>query len=224
MLSRLPWEILHHTFDYFNVVDLLHTFDQVDAQLDSILRSYSRAQLNFKSAKKSTFYFVCERIIPEQIGSLVLSDDLHSPHQIKLFMSLIPLIICVNLRSISLHDIADANMLCLMMSHLEDTQRLYSISVDGHSLHLNKNICRSIAASWVSLLNLKRLTFFSSAPLIALQKPLSRLTHLTLTSCVASDLPTGLSVRSQICRIFTFVYQLTIACHRSIIFHHDWFP
>lgn len=189
-LNELPWEILHHVFDYLNVVDLLQAFDQVHGQLNTILHAYTRLHLDFKSAKKSTLYFVCERIFPEQIRSLVLCEDNETPHQIKLFTSMIAVIKCVNLRSITLLNIYDAKLLALIMSHLEDHPQLHSIHVDAKHLHLNMPTCRSFASIWASMANLRTLTFFSSTPLTTLKRPLEKLTHLTVTDCLLTDFST----------------------------------
>jgi hypothetical protein len=138
--------------------------------------------------KKSTFYFICEHIHPEQVQSLVLSDDEHTPYQSKLFTSLLPLIKCINLQSITINQIHDATLLCLMLSHLENHVRIYSLSVDSQSMPMSKKISKSITEALTTLPSLKYLTFMNSSALITLRQPLSKLTHLTIRSCIYNDL------------------------------------
>jgi hypothetical protein len=188
MFENLPWEIIHMIFDLLKTVDLLRAFVQMNSSLDDILHSYSRIQLNFKSMKKSTVYYICEHISPHQIQSLVLSDDKHTPGQIKLFMSLLPLIQFNNLESITIFQVLDANLLYLVLSYLEDHAQIQSLSVDSDQVQLSKKKCRSITKIMTTLSSLKYLTFMDSSTLITLLQPLSKLTHLTIRSCKFRDL------------------------------------
>ncbi|CAF1417343.1 unnamed protein product [Adineta steineri] len=186
--DRLPWEILHQVFDFLNTTDLLHAFNGTNPYLDSILQSYHRIQLNFKSIKKSLFHYICERVYPEQIQSLVLSNDEHTPKQIQLFMLHLPLINCINLQSLTIHGIDDANLLCLMISYLENHTKLNFLSISSQSIQINKKLCRSIMETLTALSSLKYLTFLNSSTLTLLRQPLSKLTHLTIHSCSYTDL------------------------------------
>ncbi|UJR29374.1 hypothetical protein I4U23_010586 [Adineta vaga] len=188
MLDNLPWVVLHSIFDYLTPYDLFNAFDQVNSHLDTILQSYQRLQLNFQSIKKSLFYFICQHIYPEQIQSLLLSDDSDTSNQIQLFMSFVPLIKCINLQSITIHCINDPNLFFLILSHLEDHRQLHSLSVTNYSHKISKRNSRNIVKILTSLTSLKRLTFFKTTPLIHLQQPLLKLTHLTLESGSFADL------------------------------------
>ncbi len=57
MLDYFPWEILHTIFDCLKTIDLLHAFVEINPYLDTILHSYPRIQLNFKSMKKVNILF-----------------------------------------------------------------------------------------------------------------------------------------------------------------------
>jgi hypothetical protein len=188
MLDNFPWELLHTIFDFLEVIDLLRAFVDVSPYLNTIFNSYSRIQLNFKSMKKSTFYFICENIHPDQIQSLVLSDGEHTPGQIKLFMSLQPLIQFINLQYISIYNASDVNLLGLMLSHLENHLQIRSLSIDGYSMAIGKTRSRSITQILTSLPSLKYLTFMDSSPLTTFRQPLTELTHLTISSCALDDL------------------------------------
>ncbi|CAF3729142.1 unnamed protein product [Rotaria sp. Silwood1] len=138
--------------------------------------------------KKSTFYFICEHIHPHQVQSLFLSDDEHTPGQIKLFMSLLPLIKFNNLQYISINQVHDADLLFIMLSHLENHVQIQSLSINGYPIQVNKRKSRSITEILTTLPSLEHLTFIDSSQLITLQQPLSKLTHLTIHSCTFNDL------------------------------------
>ncbi|CAF4153283.1 unnamed protein product [Rotaria sp. Silwood2] len=186
--DKFTWEIFHTIFDYLKTIDLLYAFVKINPYVNTILHSYPRIQLNFKSMKKSTFYFICEHIHPNQIQSLVLSDDEYTPGQIKLFMSLLPLIQFNNLQHISIDQIADGNLLCLMLSHLENNVRIHSLSVNSELIDINIKNARSITDILTTLPSLKYLSFIDSSLLITLRQPLSKVTHLTIYSCLFNDL------------------------------------
>ena len=210
MLDILPWDILHTIFDYLEIVDLLHGFVDVNPHLNTILHSYTRIQLNLKSVRKSTFHYICERIHPDQIQSLVLSDDEFTPGQIKLFMSLLPLIKFINLQYLNIHGIDHPDLLYLIFSHMENNTRISSLSITGSPIVISKKMSRSITDILNSLPFLKSLTIMNSALLNTLQQPLSRLTHLTISSCALNDLPI----------IFHWIPNL-IYLHISVAFNND---
>ncbi|CAF2992071.1 unnamed protein product [Rotaria socialis] len=187
-LDSFPMEVLHMIFDYLSPMDLLQAFDSMSSYIDTILHSYSHIRLSCKAMNKSTFYFICERIHPEQLQCLTLSDDEHTPGQIKLFMSLVPLIHCMNLELINMIHIDNVNMLCLILSHLEDHPRIRSLIVSDCCIEISKNNSRYITKVFTSLSSLKYLTFMNSATLATLQQPLLKLTHFKILSCSWTDL------------------------------------
>ncbi len=188
VLNYFPCEVLHTIFDYLKPVDLLHAFVQLNPYLDTVLNSYIRIQLNFKSIKKSIFYFICENVHPHQIQSLVLSNDEYTPGQTKLFMSLLPLIQFINLQYFSIDQIDDVDLFCIMFSHLENHAQIRWLSVTNSHIQISKKNARYIVGILPTLPSLKRLTFFDSSSLVTLRQPLSKLTHLTICSCSLNDL------------------------------------
>ncbi|CAF3366505.1 unnamed protein product [Rotaria sp. Silwood1] len=188
MLDHFPMEVLHMIFDYLKPNDLLHGFVEINSYIDTILHSYSRIRLNCKSMKKSTFYYICEHIYPNQIQSLVLADDEYTPGQIKLFMSLLPLIQFINLQSINIIQIDDVNLLCLILSHLENHPQIQSLIIYNYHMEISKKYSRCITETLSSLPSLKYLTFMKSSTLTTLKQPLLKLTHLTIRSCRFIDL------------------------------------
>ncbi|CAF3169415.1 unnamed protein product [Rotaria sp. Silwood2] len=188
MLNYFPMEVLHMIFDYLKPNDLLHGFVEINSYIDTILHSYSRLRLNCKSMNKSAFYFICEHIYPNQVQSLVLADDEHTPGQIKLFMSLLPLIQFINLQSINIIQIDNVNLLCLVLSHLENHPLIQSLIVYNYHMDISKRNSRCITETLASLPSLKYLTFMQSSTLTTLKQPLLKLTHLTIRSCRFTDL------------------------------------
>ena len=188
LLDYFPWEILHLIFDHLEVFDLLQAFSDVTPYLNTVFNSYSRMQLNLKSMKKSTFYFICEHVHPNQIQSLVLSDDEYTCGQIELFMSLLPLIQCINLQYLSINQIPNADLLYRMFAHLENHAQLRRLSITGARILMNKVRTRYIAEILTTLPSLKYLTLIDSTPLTTLRQPLSRLTHLTIRFAAPNDL------------------------------------
>jgi hypothetical protein len=188
VLDYFPCEILHTIFDYLKPIDLLHAFVQLNPYIDTVFNSYIRIQLNFKSIKKSIFYFICENVHSYQIQSLIISDDEYTPGQTKLFMSLLPLIQFNNLQYFSLDQIHDPDLLCVIFSHLENHIQIRWLSITGSHIQINKNKTRYIVGILQTLPLLKRLTFIDSSSLLNLRQPLSKLTHLTICSCTFNDL------------------------------------
>ena len=82
-IDRFPTELFHLLFEYFWADEILHSFSNLNDRIDSILKSYSVYRINFQSIRKSTFHLVCKQIRPEQVISLVISDEI--PLSIPLF-------------------------------------------------------------------------------------------------------------------------------------------
>ena len=86
-LEDLPVELFHYLFSYFSTNEIFSTFTNLTSYIDSILASYTNYRVNFKAISRSHFDLVCERIIPEHVIALTLSDDEDTPGLIGLFLS-----------------------------------------------------------------------------------------------------------------------------------------
>jgi hypothetical protein len=84
----LPVELLHTTFIYLWGQDIFYSFFGISPYLDSVIQSYHRFHLNLKSIRKSQFDLIWHHIRPEQIITLILSDDIDTPCQSQLFLSI----------------------------------------------------------------------------------------------------------------------------------------
>jgi hypothetical protein len=67
--------------------ELLFSFSDVSDYIDTILLSYAAYRIDFKLIRRADFDFVCRRIQPEQVISLILSDDNDTPGQTELLFS-----------------------------------------------------------------------------------------------------------------------------------------
>ncbi len=107
MLYRFPNELFYEVFEYLTAYDILHAFKGLNRQIDTLLRTYAKYDLNFKSWSKSKFDFVCQSIEPEQVRSLVLSNADDTCRQIHVFFGLFYIRKCVHLESLTLIDITE---------------------------------------------------------------------------------------------------------------------
>ncbi|CAF4255971.1 unnamed protein product, partial [Rotaria sordida] len=87
LLDRFPIEILHIIFDYFWAHEILHLFFDTSDYFNDILSNYDRYRINSQSITKSDFDFICHFILPNQVISLILSDEKETPYQSELFFS-----------------------------------------------------------------------------------------------------------------------------------------
>ncbi|CAF1509655.1 unnamed protein product [Adineta steineri] len=86
-LNKLPCEIYHIIFDYFWAHEILHSFLNINDYIDSILFNYQNYKINGQSIRKSHLDLICQKIQPNQVTSLILSNDNHTPNQSELFRS-----------------------------------------------------------------------------------------------------------------------------------------
>ncbi|CAF0983679.1 unnamed protein product [Adineta ricciae] len=151
MFDRFPTELFFETFRYLTTYDILHAFKDLNQHINMVLRNYYKYDLNFQSWSKGKFDFVRESISPEQIQSLVLSDEDDTVRQIHLFFRLLYIRRFVNLKSLTLiaideqdwkkiqrklHFLSNLTSLSLRLS-----QHLSSISVELPLKSLVLNTC-----------------------------------------------------------------------------------
>ncbi|CAF3001648.1 unnamed protein product [Rotaria sp. Silwood2] len=105
LIDKFPVELIHNLFDYFLALEILLIFSNVSQYLDSVLLNYSSYWINFKSIRRAHFDLVCQRILPNQVISLTISDDYDTPGQIELFVSHFRLEQFARLRSFKLIDV-----------------------------------------------------------------------------------------------------------------------
>lgn len=190
LLDCFPVEILHTIFSYILAHEILLSFSNISPYLDAILLAYSDYRWDFTSILKDDFDLVCQRIRPDQVTSLVLTDGDDTPGQSKLFLSRFQMEQFTRLRSLTMLDVQRDSLETIYLS-FNKLDGLCSISLNISSttdpfctdyyLYLDDPMSR-----------LNRL------PLELI--PISRLRHLKITSRIADDFEnifkTGLNLQS----------------------------
>lgn len=129
LLDWFPVEILHTIFSYLLAHEILLSFSNVTPHLDAILLSYSDYRCDFTSILKHYFDLVCHRIRPDQVTSLALSDEEHTPGQSKLFLSRFRMEQFARLRSLKFVDVQNDSLEIIFRS-LNKLNGLRMLSVD----------------------------------------------------------------------------------------------
>lgn len=125
LLDHFPVELIHYLFNYFSTHEIFYTFTNVSAYIDDVLRSYSNYSINFKSISRKDFEIVCQRILPDQVISLTLSDDEETPGQVERFLSRFQINQFTRLRSLTIIDVG-ADYWEEIMTKLVDLHELCS--------------------------------------------------------------------------------------------------
>ncbi|CAF1256343.1 unnamed protein product [Rotaria sordida] len=128
LLDRFPIEILHIIFDYFWAHEILHSFFDTSDYFNDILSNYDRYRINGQSITKSDFDFICHFILPNQVISLILSDEKETPYQSELFFSDFQIDYYTRLRALKLIDLNDDGKEIFM--NLHHVQSLVSLEIN----------------------------------------------------------------------------------------------
>ncbi|CAF0916152.1 unnamed protein product [Adineta ricciae] len=115
-LEHLPNEVFHELFEYFNVIELIHAFRNLNSRFNKLLfTSFHSYRLDFRSISKSNFNLVCTRYLPgiiDQVHLLCLSNECETP---QLYRHLLNFNLTVDefthLHVLLLHRIDSANVL-----------------------------------------------------------------------------------------------------------------
>jgi hypothetical protein len=126
-LNLLPVELFYTLFTYFLAHEILLTFSDVSDYVDAILLSYSAYRVDFKAIRRDNFDLVCRRIRPNQMISLIISDDNDTPGLSELFFSRWSIGQFTQLRSLTLIEI-EIDSLKLIFPNLYKLNQLRSFS------------------------------------------------------------------------------------------------
>ncbi|CAF3894523.1 unnamed protein product [Rotaria sordida] len=89
--ESLANELLLDIFEYFNAIQLLHTFHDLNIRFNKLIYLYLQSYpLDFRSVSKQDFDNICQKNLPlitNQIISIHLSNDDDTPEQPNLFFS-----------------------------------------------------------------------------------------------------------------------------------------
>lgn len=133
VLNQFPVEIFYILFDYFTSDEVFRTFFNINDYIDSIIDSYPNHRLHLKSIRKSEFDLLCSHIQPEQVISLILSDDDNTPGLSALLLSRFRLEQFTRLQSLTLIDI-ECDSLKSIMSNLHKIDHLRAFSFSEGSI------------------------------------------------------------------------------------------
>jgi len=126
-LYTLPIELLHRILDHVDTVTVFLSFRNVCKYFYTIINSYNQYKLDFRSITKPAFHRVCHFIQPENVVSLILSDDHRTSGQINLFLSLFDINKFTRLRSLTLIQTNDSDLI-VYLKHII-TCSLVSLSI-----------------------------------------------------------------------------------------------
>ena len=209
-LDLLPVELLHNLFSYFLAHEILLSFSDISDYITAVLLDYPSYRWNFQSIRKIDFDQVCRRIRPDQVISLVLSDDNDTPGLSEIFISRFSIEQFDRLRSLRLIEI-EVDSLKWIFPHLFKLTQLRALSFNSETIRrrypIRNNDYSTESAQLKSLLlqtyrrvlpQLTHIELNHSNDLVALTLP--HLGHLKLTTFTDAELEpilqTSLSLKS----------------------------
>jgi hypothetical protein len=81
--ESVPNEVFHDLFEYFNPMELIHAFQDLNIRFNRLLFTHFRSyRLDFRSTSKSNFDLACKQYLPaivDRISSLCLSNGDATP-------------------------------------------------------------------------------------------------------------------------------------------------
>jgi hypothetical protein len=126
-LYTLPVELLHRIVDHVDTETVFFSFRIVCKYFYAIIGSYNQYKLDFRSITKPAFHRICHLIQPENVVSLILSNDHRTSGQINLFQTLFDLSRFTRLHSLTLIQ-TDNTDLTVYSQHIS-TCPLVSLSI-----------------------------------------------------------------------------------------------
>ncbi|CAF0976017.1 unnamed protein product [Rotaria sordida] len=155
-LCLLPVEILHHIFDCLDASTILFSLRCTCRRLKTIVDSYDRYVLDFRSISKSDFQLLCCLINPRKVKSLTLFPKDETSDQLELFMTYFRIQEFTRLRSLTLIEIEERQLKVLL-------KRFCIPSLTSFSFKLGKyddrriNTTATLLSSIISQANLHHL-------------------------------------------------------------------
>jgi len=114
IFDRFPAEVFYRIFDHLSTREIFDIFYNLCQRLNAFVIGYNRYKLDFSSISRSDFDFYISIIRPRNIISLILSDDDQTPGQIGLFLSLFNIEEFRRVRSLSLLQIEERNLIVFL--------------------------------------------------------------------------------------------------------------
>ena len=138
LLDRLPVELLHTVFTHLFAHEILFAFSDVSDYVSRVLLTYSGYQVNF-NAIQSPIGLVYSGIRPEQVISLVFSDDAHLS---GVFFTRFRIEDFTRLRSLTLVR-TEFEQAKSIFANLHKLEHLRSLSFDTETIRLHYDAFRS---------------------------------------------------------------------------------
>jgi len=119
-LDELPVEILYKILDELDISTIFESLYHVCKRFDEILLTYHEYDLNVKNISLINFNLIYSHIRPEQITKLTLSDDENNSGIIELFLSKFSLNTFIRLRSLTLIQINNEELINQILIPIAD--------------------------------------------------------------------------------------------------------
>ncbi|CAF1166551.1 unnamed protein product [Adineta steineri] len=137
-IESLANEILLDLFDYFDGIDLFHTFYRLNTRFNLLIsKQYLLHWFTFCGIKKSQFDELCQQHIPRltnRVYGLSCAEYDRTPGQIDLFFTYIPSFEQFSgLRSLSLQNITSSKTLIKVMQELPYLLNLMHLTINCYS-------------------------------------------------------------------------------------------
>ncbi|CAF1537359.1 unnamed protein product [Adineta steineri] len=126
--DELPVEIIYKILNELDICSIFQSLFHVCKHLDEILSSYNEYHLNLKTISLKTFHFISSHIRPEQITQLTLSDDETSVGLVELFLSKYSMSTLVRLRSLTLIQIQNEELINQILIPIADHSTLLNFT------------------------------------------------------------------------------------------------
>lgn len=158
-LYTLPIEVIYRILDILDNKTILFSFGNICKKFYSIIHTYDQYKLDFKSISKPYFHSICHLIQPNNIISLILSNDNQTPDQIKYFLSYFQFQQFTRLRSLTLIHIDENDFQTIFQ--LENI--ISSLSFTIRKNLLQKSTILPLISSIISNKHLRYLNFALSS-------------------------------------------------------------
>jgi hypothetical protein len=157
-LETLPVEIVHRVFDNLDAHTILSSVRGTCRRFQALVNSYDRFILNFKQISRPNFEHICCLIEPQNVISLILSDDHKTLYEIEVFISRFHNEQFSRLRSLTLIEIQESHLEPLLKHVNLDFLVSFSLNIRNINEGLRKSIAK-LLSSVIAQSNLRRFEF-----------------------------------------------------------------
>ncbi|CAF3859433.1 unnamed protein product [Rotaria sordida] len=131
-IETLPVEIFHRIFDNLNAQTILFSIRSVDRLFRAVVSTYGRFSFDFKSISQSDFHLLCRLVNPQNVISLTLCNNDHTPNQLALFITLVRLRQFTRLHSVTFLGIDEVQFNKFLKSISVDSLTSFSLNIQNY--------------------------------------------------------------------------------------------